>query len=69
MNFDAAEAAAAKWLESHEDFQLVYADKGENRLQFACSRVQFSSFFITCPSSVDGNWVRVCNLRCEDMRF
>jgi len=59
MNFDTVEAAALKWLESHKDFQLVFADKSESRLQFSCSRLQFSSFFIVCPYSVDGNWVRV----------
>jgi len=61
MNFDTTEAAAAQWMESHEDFQLLYADKSENQLQFACSRLRFPSFFIVCPSSVDGNWVCVVN--------
>ena len=62
MNFNRAEAATSKWLESHEDFQLVFADESESRLQFTCSRPQFSSFFIVCPTSDDRNWVRVYRL-------
>jgi len=57
MNFDTAKAAAAKWLESHKDFQLMFADKSENRLQFTCSRLRYYSFFVICPTSVDGSWV------------
>jgi len=67
MNFEATEAAAANWLESHEDFQLVYADKSERRLQFTCSRLRFPSFFIVSPASVDGNWVGICSLRFNCM--
>ena len=66
MNFDAVEAAAIRWLESHDDFQLVYADENENQLQFTCNRPRFYSFFIVSPASTDGNWVRVYSLQCED---
>jgi len=58
MIFDKAEASACEWLESHKDYQLVFADKTECRLQFSCSGPQFSSFFLVCPASDDGNWVR-----------
>ena len=59
MDFDKAESSAAKWLESHKDFELVYVDKSKRRFQFSCTRLKLSSFFIICPSSVDANWV--CN--------
>jgi len=57
MNFNTVESAAVVWLESHKDFQLVFADRSESRLQFSCSQSQLCSFFIICPASVDGNWV------------
>jgi len=60
MNFETIEAAALKWLDVHEDFQLVSADKIQNRLYFTCScGLRLSSFFIICPGSVNENWVRV----------
>jgi len=58
MNFDTAEVAAAEWLQSHTDFQLVFADKSESRLYFSCS-LQIPSFFVVCPASKDDSWVSV----------